>query len=261
MDDRQQETLVTEIQLAGLAQTPGRRGLRLALRFAPSVLVLAALFALIRSGVLGRLSLESLRASRGDLAAFVHAHPLESLAAYAAIYAATVALSVPTALPLTLAGGLLFGPWIGGATAAASCTVGACAVFLISRLTVGDSVQARTGPRVRALAEEIRQDAFFYLITLRLVPVTPFWLANVAAGLIAIPVSTFAAATLIGILPVSLVYAGVGAGLGVVFDSGKPLSLHALIRPQLVLPLAGLAALSILPILYQRRRIRRGKAA
>ncbi len=89
----------------------------------------------------------------------------------------------------------------------------------------------------------------------------PFWLTNVAAGLIAIRVSTFAAATLIGILPVSLIYAGVGSGLGAMFDSGQPLSLHALITPRVLVPLAGLAVLSVLPILYQRWRGRRKQDA
>ncbi|MEI9891305.1 MAG: VTT domain-containing protein [Caulobacteraceae bacterium] len=117
--------------------------------------------------------LESLKGSRQGLLAFVHAHPLQSLGLYVAVYVATVALSLPTALILTLTGGFLFGPWIGGTAAAVGCTAGAVIVFLISRLTVGDVVEARTGPRVRALAEEIRKDAFFYILTLRLIPVTP----------------------------------------------------------------------------------------
>ena len=83
---------------------------------------------------------------------------------------------------------------------------------------------------------------------------TPFWLTNVAAGLIDIPVGTFAVATLIGILPVGLIYAGIGAGLDALFASGQPVSLHALITPRIVLPLVGLAILSVLPILWHRRR-------
>ena len=260
MDERQQEALATEIELSALAQTPGRAA-RLVLRFGPAVVLLLVLLVLARSGLLGRLSLDSLRTSRTALLGFVHAHPAESLAAYLAIYCGCVALSLPAALLLTLTGGFLFGPWIGGLAAAVGCTVGATGVFLISRLTVGDAVHASAGPRVRALAEEIRKDAFFYLLTLRLIPVTPFWLANVAAGLIAIPVRTFVAATFIGILPPDIIYAGVGSGLGTLFESGRAFALHALITPRIMLPLAGLAALSVLPILYQRRRGRRSEAA
>ena len=260
MDDQNRD-LVNEIQLTGLAHTPDRHRLRLALRFGPAALVLLAIVALLRTGVVGRLSIDSLKANRGALMAFVHAHPTESLLGYLAVYVATVALSLPTALILTLTGGFLFGAWLGGAAAAVGCTLGATIVFLISRLTTGDAVEAKTGPRVRALAEEIKKDAFFYLLTLRLIPVMPFWLSNVAAGLIAIRVSTFFTATLIGILPVALIYAGVGSGLGSLFDSGEPISLHALITPRVLLPLAGLALLSVLPILYQRRRSRREQGA
>ena len=260
MDD-QNPDLVTEIQLTGLANTPERRRLRLVLRFAPAALVLVAIALLLRSGLLGRLSLDSLRESRGQLAALVHAHPLESLLVYVLVYVATVALSLPTALLMTLTGGFLFGPWLGGLAAAVGCTLGAVIVFLISRLAVGDAVEARTGPRVRALAEEIKTDAFFYILTLRLIPVTPFWLTNVAAALISIPVSTFASATLIGILPPAIIYAGIGSGLGGLFDSGRALSLHTVITPGMMLPLIGLAVLSVLPILYQRWRNRRGRGA
>ena len=261
VDDRRDETLVTEIELTGLAQTPERRRMRLMLRFGPALLVVLAIVVLLRSGLVGRLSIDSVKANRGELIAFVHAHPAESLLVYLAVYVASVSLSLPIALILTLTGGFLFGPWIGGVAASIGCTAGASIVFLVSRLAVGDSVEARSGPRVRALAEEIKKDAFFYLLTLRLIPVMPFWLTNVAAGLIAIRVSTFFTATLIGIWPVAVIYAGVGSGLGSLFDSGQPLSLHSLITPKVLLPLVGLAVLSVLPILYQRRRNRREQDA
>jgi uncharacterized membrane protein YdjX (TVP38/TMEM64 family) len=259
--DDQNQDLVTEIELVGLAQTPERRRMRLALRFGPALLVVVAIVVLLRSGLLGRISIDSLKAHHGELIAFVHAHPGESLLIYLAVYVTSIALSLPTALILTLTGGFLFGPWLGGGTAAVGCTLGATIVFLITRLTAGDAVEGRTGPRVRALAEEIKKDAFFYLLTLRLIPVMPFWLTNVAAGLIAIRVSTFFTATLIGILPVAVIYAGVGSGLGSLFDSGQPFSLHSLITPRVLLPLIGLAVLSVLPILYQRRRSRREQDA
>lgn len=260
MDDQNRD-LVTEIQLTGLAKTPDRHRLRTILRFGPALLVVLAIVVLLRVGVVGRLSIDGLKASRGELLTFVHAHPGESLLVYVAVYVATVALSLPTALILTLAGGFLFGPWLGGTAAAVSCTLGAVIIFLISRLAVGDAVEAKAGPRVRALAEEIKKDAFFYILTLRLIPVMPFWLTNVAAALIAIRTTTFAVATLIGIWPVSVIYAGVGSGFGSLFDSGQPLSLHALVTPKVLAPAAGLAVLSVLPILYQRWRGRRGQNA
>jgi uncharacterized membrane protein YdjX (TVP38/TMEM64 family) len=255
--DEQQKALVEELELTALAETPGRRAVRLALRFGPVLLVLAVVAVLIGSGALKHVSLDALRANAALLQAYVRTHPVLSVGAYLAAYVLCIALSLPVALVLTVSGGFLFGPWLGGPTAALGCTLGATIVFLISRLAVGDAVEARTGPRVRAIAEGIRKDAFFYLLTLRLIPVTPFWLANVAAGLIAIPVPVFVAATFLGILPTSLIYAGLGSGLGRLFDSGQPVSAHSLVTPQMILPLAGLALLSVLPIIYQRYRARR----
>ena len=255
--DEQQEALVEELELTALAETPGRRAVRLALRFGPVLVVVAAVAALIASGALKHVSLDELRANSDRLQTYVQSHPVLSLSSYLAAYVLCIALSLPVALVMTVSGGFLFGPWLGGPTAALGCTLGATAVFLISRLTVGDALEARTGPRVRAIAEGLRKDAFFYLLTLRLIPVTPFWLANVAAGLIAIRVPVFVAATFLGILPASLIYAGIGAGLGALFDSGAPVNLHTLVTPQMALPLAGLGLLSVLPILYQRYRNRR----
>ena len=256
MDD-QQQAIVSEVELTAPAETPGRRAVRLALRFGPVALVVLAVAGLAWSGLLGHLSLDQLRASRGTLLYYVHAHPLLSLGAYFAVYVLSVALSLPAALVLTLTGGFLFGPWLGGGVASCASTLGATIVFAISRLTVGDALERRASPRVRAIEEGIKHDAFFYILTLRLIPVTPFWLVNVAAGLIAIRPTVFVVATLIGIVPVTVVYAGVGSGLGRTFDKGRAINLHTLVTPEIALPLAGLAVLSILPLIFQHVRNRR----
>ena len=256
MDD-QQQAIVSEVELTAPAETPGRRAVRLALRFGPVALVILVVAALAGSGALSHLSLDQLRASRGTLLHYVHAHPLLSLGAYFAVYVLSVALSLPAALVLTLTGGFLFGPWLGGAVASCASTLGATIVFAISRLTVGDALERRASPRVRAIEEGIKHDAFFYILTLRLIPVTPFWLVNVAAGLIAIRPMTFVIATLTGIIPVTVVYAGVGSGLGRAFDRGRAINLHTLVTPEIALPLAGLAVLSILPLIFQHTRNRR----
>ena len=235
--------------------------MRLALRFAPAVVVVAALIALIWSGALKHLSLSELRASRHLLTHLVHLHPVLSVLAYVGVYIVAITLSLPAALILTLTGGFLFGPWLGGVAAAFGSTLGATAVFLISRLTVGDALERGVSPRVKALEEGIKKDAFFYLLTLRLVPVTPFWLVNVAAGLLSIRLRIYVTATLLGIFPASMIYAGIGSGLGKMFDRGVQPRLHNLITPDLAFPLVALGLLSILPILYQRLRARRAARA
>ena len=159
-----------------------RRLWRLARRFGPLILVLAAVVAAFASGLTKHLSLHELRERREGPEALVHAHPLTSLILYIAAYTASVALSLPAALVLTLSGGLLFGVWIGGFAAALSCTLGATAVFLICRTAIGDALRRRAGPTAARIESAVRRDAFSYIVTLRLIPVMPFWLANLALG-------------------------------------------------------------------------------
>jgi uncharacterized membrane protein YdjX (TVP38/TMEM64 family) len=222
------------------------------------LLLVVALAAVWASGLTHDLSLHALRTRREALEAAVHAHPLLALCAYAGVYIAAVALSLPAALVLTLTGGLLFGAWIGGLAAAVSCTLGAVIIFLICRTAVGDSLRGRAGSTVARIEEGVRRDAFSYVIVLRLIPVMPFWLANLALGFVDIPLGVFAAASFLGILPVSLVYAGLGANLNLLFARHERPDLHLVLRPEVFAPLIGLALLALAPIFARRLRRPRG---
>jgi uncharacterized membrane protein YdjX (TVP38/TMEM64 family) len=151
---------------------------------------------------------------------------------------------------MTLTGGFLFGPWLGGVVADLACSAGATLVFVVCRLATGDSLERRANPRFRAFEEGFRKDAFLYLLTLRLIPVTPSWLVNLAAGVIGLPLGRYVAATVIGYVPASFIYASLGSGLGGVFDRGERLGPQLLLAPRIIGPLVGLALLSILPIAH-----------
>jgi uncharacterized membrane protein YdjX (TVP38/TMEM64 family) len=223
-------------------------------RFGPLVLIAVLIAAAFASGLADHLSMPELRARHAQLEAIVRAHPLLSLGAYVGVYCAVVGLSLPAALVMTLTGGLLFGPWIGGLAAAVSCTLGAGIVFLACRSAVGDLLQRRAGPTAARIEAGVRRDAFSYILTLRLVPVMPFWLANLALGLIDIPFSTFLLASFLGIAPVSVIYAGLGSSLNTLFAEGMRPNLHLILRPTILLPLAGLSLLSLTPIVVRRWR-------
>jgi uncharacterized membrane protein YdjX (TVP38/TMEM64 family) len=227
-------------------------------RFGPLAFIAALAIAALASGVTRHLSLHELRTRREFLDGFVHAHPVLAVASYVGAYAILVALSLPIALVSTLTGGFLFGMWIGGAAAAAGCTLGAVIVFLVCRMAAGDALRSRGGPVAARIEAGIRRDAFSYIVMLRLIPITPFWLANLALGLIDIPLRTFAAATFIGILPVSLIYASLGAGLNRVFARGGHAHLHELLQPSIYAPLIALALLALTPIAWRRLRRPRG---
>ena len=232
----------------------GAGAFAVARRFGPLALIAAALIAVWASGLTHDLSLHALRNRREALEVLVRAHPLLMLGGYMAIYILVVALSLPAALVMTLTGGLLFGAWIGGAAAAVSCTLGAAIIFLVCRTAVGDALRKRAGSTVARVEAGVRRDAFSYIVTLRLVPIMPFWLVNLALGFVDIPLRIFVAASFLGILPVSLIYAGLGASLNVMFAHGRRPNLHLMMQPQVLLPLLGLAILALAPIVVRRFR-------
>ena len=223
-------------------------------RFGPLILVALAVAVVLASGLADHLSLVELKARRDQLQGFVALHPALSFGLYILIYIAVVSLSLPGALVMTLSGGFLFGPWLGAAAASSGASLGAAVIFLVCRSAVGDSLRGKAGSTIAKIEEGVRRDAFSYILTLRLIPVMPFWLVNLAAGFVDIPLRTFLAATVLGILPGSLVYSGLGAGLGEVFASGQEPNLRVIFEPHVLLPLVGLGLLSLLPVVLRRFR-------
>jgi len=106
-----------------------------------------------------------------------------------------------------------------------------------------------------------RKNAFNYLMVLRLVPLFPFWLVNLAPALLDVRLSTYVVATFFGIIPGTFVYAHVGAGLGAVFESGREPDLGVIFQPAVLVPILGLAALSLAPIAYQKFKGRKLKGS
>ena len=190
-------------------------------RWAPLALLILAGAAVWLTGLHGQLSLDGLREHREALLAFVAAHSVLAPIIFTTGYAAAVALSLPGALFLTLAGGFVFGPWLGGLCAVLGGTAGAVALFLIARTALGSSLRDRAGAWLQRLEAGFQRDAFSYLLILRLVPLLPFWLVNLVPALLGMPLRLFAAATFLGIIPAAFVFAGVGSGLGAELKRGR----------------------------------------
>jgi uncharacterized membrane protein YdjX (TVP38/TMEM64 family) len=228
--------------------------LRQAGRFGPALAVVLLVGAFFAFRLDRYVSLDELRAQREALEAAVAAHPVLAVAIYLAVYITLVGVSLPVALVLTLTGGFLFGPVVGGFAAAAGCTLGATVIFLIGRNAIGDSLKKRAGTKLKSLEQGLRKDAFFYLLSLRLIPLAPFWLANLAAAMVAIPIRTFLAATFLGILPICVVYAMLGHDLHAVFSRGEALDPHMALQPQVLVPLLVLGLLSLAPLAVKRLR-------
>ena len=236
-----------------------QRALALLKRFGPAVLVAAAIVAAFASGITGRLTVHELRDRRELIEAMVRVHPVLSAFAYLGGYTLVIALSLPAALPMTVAGGLFLGPWIGGLAAAVGCTLGGTIVYLVSHTAAGDVLRRHAGPRLVEIEDGVRRDAFFYIMTLRLLPIMPFGLTTLALGFLEIPLATFIAATFIGIAPLSFIYARLGWGLNAALANHQRLNLHSLLQPPILIALGALALLSLSPIII--RHLRRRPAA
>jgi signal transduction histidine kinase/uncharacterized membrane protein YdjX (TVP38/TMEM64 family) len=228
------------------------------------VIALVAVLAMM-TGAARLISLRELHERQALLAQFVEAHPIGAPLLYIGVFGLVVALSLPGALIMTLTGGFLFGVWLGAGAAVAGATTGAVVVFLVARSTLGAALRrrARPGGLVERMETKIRRHAFSYLLSLRLMPAVPFALVNLVAGFVKMPLSTYLAATLLGIAPSTLIFAGVGAGLGAVFDRGGAANLHILLRLEVLAPLCALSILAVTPHLVRRwlARPRRSSAA
>ena len=188
-------------------------------RLWPLILLVCAMAFVFAMGWHRYLTIGSLAENREALRGFIEAHKLFSLAAFVALYAAAVALSVPGGAVLTLAGGFLFGWLLGGAASVVAATIGATAVFLIAKSTLGSVLASRAGPWLSRFREGFQEDAFSYLLFLRLVPIFPFWLVNLAPGLLGVELTTYVATTFLGIIPGTFAFALAGNGLDSVIEA------------------------------------------
>ena len=237
----------------GTPAGPGPRSLR---RWLPLLLIilLVALFFLF--GLQRYATLASLRAHHEWLAQEVAAHLPLALLAFVLVYVAVVALSLPGATVLTLAGGWMFGQWLGTAATVVAATAGATLLFLAARTAFGDSLRRRAGPWLRRLQEGFQADAFNYLLFLRLVPLFPFFVVNLVPAVIGVPLRTFMLATVIGIIPATFVFSTFGAGLGDLLAGDGEITLAHVLSPLILTALAGLALLALLPVLHRHWRRR-----
>ncbi|MDZ4142574.1 MAG: FAD-dependent oxidoreductase [Methylotenera sp.] len=186
---------------------------------------------------LGRfLSLDVLKASRDGLLQTYQAKPLLVIALFSALYIVFTALSLPGAIILTLAGGAIFGFWVGIPVVLVSATIGATLAFLVARFVLHDAVQKRFGDRLTAINAGVKKDGAFYLFTLRLVPVFPFFLINILMGLTPIKTSTYFWVSLVGMAAGTAVYVNAGTQLAALT------SLSGILSPALIASFALLAA-------------------
>ncbi len=206
------------------------------------------------------LMIETLSDNRHELMEFVHNNMIGSVILFIVLYAAVTATAVPGSAVMTIAGGFLFGIVFGTIWVVIAATIGATILFLLARTTFGDALRQKAGPALQKMEAGFQQNAFSYLLSLRLVPVFPFFLINIVPAFLGVSIRTYVLATLIGIIPGAFVFASIGAGLGSVFDMMMEFSLKNAITPEILIGLVSLSALSLAPAVYKKIKAARRPA-
>ena len=196
---------------------------------------------------LGRfLSLQALKDNRDDLLSFTETHSAVAAALFVLVYVAVTGLSLPGAVILTLAGGFLFGAVWGTLFVNLGATTGATLAFLASRYVLHDWVERKFGKWLGPVQQGFAQNAFSYLMTLRLIPLFPFFVVNLVSGLTRMNIGMYVAATALGIIPGSFVYAYAGRQLGTIN------SLKDIASPGVIGAFVLLGLLALVPSLYKK---------
>lgn len=240
------------------------------------LLPLAALIALavlvISQGWHKYLTLEHVAANRDLLKVYIAQNYLFTLLGYMAIYIVAIALSLPGGVFLTLIGGFLFGWLVGGLATVIAATAGATVIFLIAKTSLGEPLAARAGPWLGKLRAGFQENALNYLLFLRLVPLFPFWLVNLAPALLGVRLPTYVIGTFAGIIPGTFAFAFAGVGLDSVIeaqraafdacrianpgDAGEKcqftLDPSALVTTELLIAFAALGGVALLPVLLKK---------
>jgi uncharacterized membrane protein YdjX (TVP38/TMEM64 family) len=196
---------------------------------------------------LGRfLSLDALKQNRDQLVAFTEANVSASIALFILAYVVVAGLALPGAVILTLAGGFLFGPLFGTLLVNVGATAGATLAFLAARYMLRDWVEQKFGKWLGPVQQGFAKNAFSYLMTLRLIPLFPFFVVNLVSGLTRVNVGSYVAATAIGIIPGTFVYAYAGRQLGTIN------SLKEIASPNVIGAFVLLGLLALTPMIYKK---------
>jgi uncharacterized membrane protein YdjX (TVP38/TMEM64 family) len=211
--------------------------------------ILIALF--FYFGLADHLTLGSLKSNRARLEELYGEHRVAMVSVFMALYILQTALSLPGATILSLAAGAIFGALTGTVYAVTAATIGASLAFLVTRYVFKDAVRARFCQRLEKINHELGREGLHYLLFLRLVPVFPFFLINLGAGLTNMSLRTFFFGTMIGIIPGGFIYCNAGASLASIETASDIAS------PGTLASLALLGLLALVPVAYRKLRKRR----
>jgi len=208
-----------------------------------------------------KLTFEALAENREALLAFRDNNYLVTVMAFMAAYIVIVAFSLPGATIATLTGGFLFGVFPGALFNMTAATIGATGIFLAARWGFGEALSQKLDSAegmVKKVKAGINDNQWSMLFLMRLLPVVPFFLANLIPSFLGVPLHRFVVSTFFGIIPGAVIYTSVGGGLGEIFAKGEAPNLGIIFEPAILFPIIGLSALAALPIAIKAIRGKKG---
>ena len=218
------------------------------------ILFVAVLLAVRQSPLGSMLTFDNLKQHREELLALVQDHYSLSVVLFVALYIVVTGLSIPGAVVLTLAGGFLYGTGLATLYVNLGATAGAVLAFLVARYLLGRQLQDKYRQQLDRFNQEMELSGSRYLLTLRLIPIFPFFLINFLSGLTRVPLRTFAWTTAVGIIPGTIVFAYAGRQLGSIESPADILS------TKVVLALMLLAGFALIPAAVSRIKTARGRS-
>ncbi|MZR29350.1 TVP38/TMEM64 family protein [Sneathiella sp. DP05] len=236
----------------------------------PLLVIAIAIAAFFLLGLDDYLTFQALSDNRDQLIDFVSANFLLAALLYMGLYIAVVAFSLPGGLLMTVTGGFLFGWFAAGFMTVFAATVGATLLFLIAATSLGEPLRKKAGTTLKKLEDGFAENALSYLLFLRLVPVFPFWLVNIAPAFLGVKLSTYIVGTFIGIIPGTFVFAYLGGGLDSIIreqqasyqsclDSGQTdcvldFQITSLVTTEILFSFCALGVIALLPIVLKKFR-------
>ncbi len=220
-------------------------------RWLPLLIIVIALVAVLYFRLYEYITFDMLAKHHNQLQAWTQQHYALVVVLYMLVYIFFVTISIPGATLLTLAGGYLFGAVFGSIYVVVSATIGACLIFLAIKTSVGQWLAEKAEGWVAKLEKGFQKNAFNYLLFLRLVPVFPFWVINIVPAVLDVKLRHYFLATLIGIIPGTVVYALLGDGLGSIFAADEQPDLSIIFQTKILIPIILLGLLALVPVVYK----------
>jgi len=204
------------------------------------------------SGAYRYLSFEMLKSKYHLIRLFVEQHPIATPLIFIGIYIISTALSLPVGAFLSILGGFLFPQPLSTIYVVFGATLGACLLFIAAKTALGDALRKKSGSLLYKMKKGFQENAASYLLFLRLVPIFPFWLVNLAPAFFGVSFKTFFWATAVGIIPASFVFTQAGIGLGAILETQGQISLDTVFNLQVKIALISLGIFALIPIVIKK---------